>query len=110
MSKQIAPSLLAADFARVGEQLKEIESVGVKYLHLDVMDGIFVPSISFGMPVIESLRKSSDMIFDVHMMVIDPERYIEVIKKSGADIILDHAYVLASDIPIPGNAPEPGVQ
>ena len=90
MSKQIAPSLLAADFARVGEQLKEIESVGVKYLHLDVMDGIFVPSISFGMPVIESLRKSSDMIFDVHMMVIDPERYIEVIKKSGADIITIH--------------------
>ena len=90
MSKQIAPSLLAADFARVGEQLKEIESVGVKYLHLDVMDGIFVPSISFGMPVIESLRKSSDMIFGVHMMVIDPERYIEVIKKSGADIITIH--------------------
>ena len=90
MSKQIAPSLLAADFARVGEQLKEIESVGVKYLHLDVMDGIFVPSISFGMPVIESLRKNTDMIFDVHMMVIDPERYIEVIKKSGADIITIH--------------------
>ena len=90
MSKQIAPSLLAADFARVGEQLKEIESVGVKYLHLDVMDGIFVPSISFGMPVIESLRKNTDMIFDVHMMVMDPERYIEVIKKSGADIITIH--------------------
>ena len=90
MSKQIAPSLLAADFARVGEQLKEIESVGVKYLHLDVMDGIFVPSISFGMPVIESLRKNTDMFFDVHMMVIDPERYIEVIKKSGADIITIH--------------------
>lgn len=90
MSKQIAPSLLATDFARVGEQLKEIESVGVKYLHLDVMDGIFVPSISFGMPVIESLRKNTDMIFDVHMMVIDPERYIEVIKKSGADIITIH--------------------
>lgn len=91
MSKQIAPSLLAADFARVGEQLKEIERAGVKYLHLDVMDGIFVPSISFGMPVIESLRKCTDMIFDVHMMVINPERYIEVIRNSGADIITIHA-------------------
>lgn len=90
MKKHLAPSILAADFTRLGEQLKIIENAGVKYLHLDVMDGVFVPSISFGMPVIKSIRSRSKMIFDVHMMVTEPERYIGDLKKAGADIIAVH--------------------
>lgn len=88
--KYLSPSMLSADFTRVGEQLDIIEKAGNEMLHVDVMDGMFVPSISFGMPVIESIRPCTKMIFDVHMMVVDPERYIEDIRKSGADIISFH--------------------
>ena len=84
-------TLLAADFTRLGEQVHEIEEAGAPYLHLDVMDGAFVPSISFGMPVLKSLRKVTNMTFDVHMMVEEPGRYVEDIKKAGADIITVHA-------------------
>ena len=91
MEYKVAPSLLAADFTKLGEQVHEIEEAGAPYLHLDVMDGAFVPSISFGIPVLKSLRKVTNMTFDVHMMVEEPGRYIEDIKNAGADIITVHA-------------------
>ncbi len=86
----LSPSLLSADFTRVGEQLSLLEEAGVPYLHLDVMDGIFVPNISFGMPVIQSIRKASKMEFDVHLMITEPERYAEEFAKAGADIVNFH--------------------
>lgn len=86
----LSPSLLSADFWRTGEQLKELEEAGVTWLHLDVMDGDFVPSISFGMPVIKALRKKTDLFFDVHMMVTEPGRYVEDMKAAGADMITVH--------------------
>ena len=91
MIYQLAPSLLSADFNRLGEQLAEVESTGCQWLHIDVMDGAFVPSISFGMPVISSIRKESDLYFDVHMMVEDPGRYILDMKEAGAQLISVHA-------------------
>ena len=90
MKKNIAPSLLAADFFYLSSQMKLLKEGNIEVLHLDVMDGMFVPSISFGMPVISSLRKSVDFFFDVHMMVENPERYIEDFYNSGADGITIH--------------------
>lgn len=86
----LSPSMLSADYTRLGEQLKELESAGVRYLHVDVMDGIFVPSISFGMPVIASIRGVTDMVFDVHLMIDRPERYIKEFAECGADLINFH--------------------
>ena len=69
MKYELSPSILSADFARLGEEIKAVEQTGVNYLHIDVMDGMFVPSISFGFPIIKSIRKMSNMVFDVHLMV-----------------------------------------
>lgn len=88
--KQLAPSILAADFNCLGEQLQQISQTEVHYLHIDVMDGMFVPSISFGMPVIASLRRHNTLFFDVHLMVEEPIRYIEAFRKAGADGITVH--------------------
>ncbi len=90
MKCYLSPSMLAIDFSRIGQVLQEAEKAGTPYLHLDVMDGVFVPNISFGIPVIQSLRKATDMVFDVHLMIVEPERYIEAFRKAGADIITFH--------------------
>lgn len=87
----LSPSMLAADFTKLGEQIKEVESAGGDWLHVDVMDGLFVPSISFGMPVMESIRPATNLFFDVHLMIQEPIRYIEEFKKAGADLITIHA-------------------
>ena len=88
---ELAPSMLSADFNRLGEQLALLETCGCRWLHIDVMDGMFVPSISFGMPVIQSLRKNSNMTFDVHLMIEDPDRYLDEFAAIGADILTVHA-------------------
>ncbi|MCC8160981.1 MAG: ribulose-phosphate 3-epimerase [Oscillospiraceae bacterium] len=86
----LAPSILAADFGILAEQIKKAESSGAEWLHIDVMDGHFVPNISFAMPVIKSIRKYTDMYFDVHLMITEPERYIDAFIDSGADGITFH--------------------
>lgn len=86
----LSPSILSADFWKLGEQIQEVEAAGVPWIHIDVMDGLFVPSISYGMPVIASIRKGTGMFFDVHLMIEKPERYIEEFAECGADLINFH--------------------
>ena len=87
---KISPSVLAADFTKLGEELLDIERAGADMVHLDVMDGVFVTNISFGLPVIEALRRKSGMVFDVHLMIVEPEKYVERFVDAGADIVTFH--------------------
>ena len=87
---KISPSILASDFSRLGQEVSAMEAAGVDMVHIDVMDGHFVPNISFGMPVIKSLRPVTNLIFDVHLMISDPLRYLGDFAKAGADMITFH--------------------
>ena len=92
---EIAPSILSADFARLSDEIAEVEAAGVKILHLDVMDGHFVPNLTFGAPVIAKLRKYSDITFDAHLMIEEPERYAQDFVDAGADHIMFHTEVVS---------------
>ncbi len=98
MKKYLSPSILSADFTHLGEDIRLAEEAGAQYLHYDVMDGLFVPSISFGMPVLRSVRRITDLVLDVHLMIEKPERYIDEFADCGADIITIH-YEACEDLP-----------
>ncbi len=91
MDYKLAPSILAADVTCLGEQVKGIDEAGAEYVHIDVMDGVFVPNLSFGIPIVEGLRKCTDRFFDVHLMIVNPMEYIRDFAQAGADGITVHA-------------------
>lgn len=87
---KVSPSMLACNFANYGKEIEKITKAGAEYVHLDVMDGVFVPNISFGIPLIEAARRVTDAVLDVHLMIVEPERYIKQFSDAGADIIVFH--------------------
>ena len=87
---KVSPSMLACDFTKYGAEIEKITKAGAEYVHLDVMDGVFVPNISFGIPLVEAARKVTEAVLDVHLMIVEPEKYIEQFAKAGADIIVFH--------------------
>ena len=93
---KLSPSILAADFAALGEDVRIVDKAGAEYIHIDIMDGLFVPSLSMGLPVVQSIRKVTNKVFDVHLMINEPMRYLADFKDAGADIITVHAEACSS--------------
>src|SRR5919106_1230828 len=87
---KIAPSILAADFWQLGAQVKAAEEAGVDRFHIDVMDGCFVPNISLGLPIVEAMRRGTSLPLELHLMILEPERYVEAFMQAGADIVIVH--------------------
>ncbi len=87
---KLSPSILSADFAKLGADVKRIDEAGCDWIHIDVMDGMFVPNISMGVPVVKGIRKYTDKLFDVHLMIMEPIKYIEAFKEAGADLLTIH--------------------
>jgi ribulose-phosphate 3-epimerase len=96
----IEPSLLSCDFARVGEEIRRVEQAGARLLHLDVMDGHFVPNLSIGVPVVEAVRRSTQLPLDVHLMISEPGRYLEAFRKAGADLLTIHVETVSDARPL----------